>query len=132
MCRYVLEDVLQCEIGDDLLILVSPLHVNDYASFRSVADIAPPLPLQAGHRGVPFVQIKASVIQNSRRDDLMNGILMPDIVEHLLFGNGNGALGFSYPSTDVAMEMLWKELYLHPATINVWGTKPAKRQFMTF
>jgi hypothetical protein len=89
MRRYVLEDVLQCEVGDDLLILVSPLHVN-YVSFCSVADIAPPLPLR-GHRGVPFVQIKASVIQNSRRNDLWNGILMPDVVpsEGELRGGGS-------------------------------------------
>jgi hypothetical protein len=59
MRRYVLEDVLQSEVDDALLILVSPKHIN-YISFRSIADLAPPLPLRY-HRGVPFVQIKATV-----------------------------------------------------------------------
>jgi hypothetical protein len=54
---------------------------------------------------------------------------MPDVVEHLLFRNGNGALCLAFPPTDSTMEILWKEFYLHPTTIHVWGNKPVKRRF---
>jgi hypothetical protein len=27
------------------------------------------------------------------------------------------------------MEVLWKEFYLHPTTIHVWGDQPVKRRF---
>jgi hypothetical protein len=81
------------------------------------------------HRVVPSIQGKAAVIENSRRNDLVSGLLMPDDVDHLLFGNGNGALCLSFEPTNATLEVLWKELYIHPTTIHVWGDKPAKRRF---
>jgi hypothetical protein len=52
---YVLEDVLQSEVSDDILFLVSPHHIN-YVAFLGIANMAPPLPIRY-HRGVPFIQI---------------------------------------------------------------------------
>jgi hypothetical protein len=127
MRRYMLEDILQCEVGNELLFLVSPHHV-DYVSYQYIASLAPPLPLQ-NHRCVPFIQIKAVDLKNSRQNDLMSGLLMPSYVDHLLFGNGNGALCLSFEPTDATLEVLWKEVYMNPTTIHVWGDKPAKLCF---
>jgi hypothetical protein len=39
MRHYVLEDVLQSEVGDSILFLVSPHHIN-YVAFRGIASMA--------------------------------------------------------------------------------------------
>ena len=75
MRRYVLEDILQCEVGDKLLFLVSPYHIN-YDSYQYITSLAPPLPIR-NHHGVPFIQIKGVVAKNSRQEELVSDILLP-------------------------------------------------------
>ena len=101
--RYLLEDVLYQTTGCSLLIVVSTHHLF-FRVYKNIADVAPPLPLHY-HRGATFIQLKATVVKNSSRDDLISSNLLKVDFNYLLFGNGNGAIGLHFVGTDTSIEV---------------------------
>jgi hypothetical protein len=71
MRRYVLEDILQCEVVDRLLLLISPHHMN-YESYWYIASLVPPFPI-GNHRAAE--QKPSDVLLVS---DMIGGVLTGD------------------------------------------------------
>jgi|Transcript_16536 hypothetical protein len=128
MRRYLLEDIIATPVGESVVICVEGSHSN----FGSYSEIykrtKTPLPIfYLGRR--EFIQMHATVSKQSRTDALtkepfgING----ELFQHLLVGNGNGAIGLCFGVDD--LEIPWKELFFECETIHIWGSSPPRRQF---
>ena len=125
--RYIIEDAMYLKSGDRVIFLVGKEHSNyDYWLKISLLQISYLDNVIIDDHD--FMQIRASVINNVKRDKYLSGTMDIDDAHYHVLGAGGDALliAFDECADSTSIEVKFSDI-LNEKEFQIWGNAPMKR-----
>ena len=125
--RYIIEDVMFLKSEDRIIILIGELYRN-YGDWLIISEFQKNGLEKVTIDDHVFIQIRASVIQNVKRDAYLKGTMDYDEIDYHVLGAGGAALSIAFDECATSMSIELKFSWvLMENEFQIWGNHPTKR-----